>query len=181
MKLSARHFSFLRPAALLCTPLLIGAVTPSAAVANPTLDPTTPIPPVSLSTEVLQEMFNTLDRIDSEDASEAESAEPMLLDFNLEPSDAILKASAISPADLNRAKNLARQAAETANGGLSQYRAEASMHGAPEESPYIDNGDGTVTFSFNGTTPGGTEPVFYTTATVNLSSWEVVLNSNETP
>ena len=56
--------------------------------------------------------------------------------------------------ELNRAKNLARQAAESANGGLGQYRAEASMHGVSSESPFVDNNDGTWTFSFKGTRPG---------------------------
>lgn len=56
--------------------------------------------------------------------------------------------------ELNRAKNLARQAAESANGGLGQYRAEASMHGISAEAPFVDNGDGTWTFSFKGSRPG---------------------------
>jgi hypothetical protein len=56
--------------------------------------------------------------------------------------------------ELNRAKNLARQAAESANGGLGQYRAEASMHGVSSESPFVDNNDGTWTFSFKGSRPG---------------------------
>lgn len=176
MKLST-PFSLLRPAALLCAPLLIGAIAPSAAVANPTLDPTTPLPPFSLSTEVLQEMVNTLVRIDSGSSPESESAEPLLLDFNPNPesSEAILKASAISPTDLNRAKNLARQAAEAHHGGLSQYRAEASMHGEPEAAPYVDNGDGTVTFSFNGSEPGESTPSNHTIVTVDLRSWEAVV------
>ncbi|WP_341730671.1 hypothetical protein [Microcoleus sp. EPA2] len=56
--------------------------------------------------------------------------------------------------ELNRAKNLARQAAEVANGGLGQYRAEPSMHGVSSEAPFVDNGDGTWTFSFKGSRPG---------------------------
>jgi hypothetical protein len=64
---------------------------------------------------------------------------------------------------LNRAKNLARQAAETANGGLGKYRAEASMHGASKESPFVDNGDGTWTFTFQGYKPGTS---IYTVETV---------------
>ncbi len=56
--------------------------------------------------------------------------------------------------ELNRAKNLARQAAEVANGGLGEYRAEPSMHGVSSEAPFVDNGDGSWTFSFKGSRPG---------------------------
>ncbi len=55
---------------------------------------------------------------------------------------------------LNRAKNLARQAAESLNGGLGRYRAEPSMHGTSAESPFADNGNGSWTFSFKGYRPG---------------------------
>lgn len=51
--------------------------------------------------------------------------------------------------DLNRAKNLARQAAEIANGGLQRYRAEASMHGAAIDSPFEEFEDAWI-FTFRG-------------------------------
>ncbi len=77
--------------------------------------------------------------------------------------------------ELNRAKNLARQAAENANGGLGQYRAEASMHGASAESPFVDNGDGTWTFTFQGYKPGSS---VYTVETVVTVSQEGSITVN---
>jgi hypothetical protein len=55
--------------------------------------------------------------------------------------------------DLNRAKNLARQAAERANGGLGLYRAERSMHQDGASAPHVVNPDGSWTFTFRGFDP----------------------------
>ncbi len=60
-----------------------------------------------------------------------------------------------SSRDLNRAKNLARQAAEIHNGGLQNYRAEMAMHTAGLAAPYTDQGDHWV-FRFQGGAPGAT-------------------------
>lgn len=79
---------------------------------------------------------------------------------------------------LNRAKNLARQAAEKANGGLSNYRAESAMHGPAAEAPFVENEDGTVTFTFVGSRPADNTPVVQTIATVDLATGEVNLDYN---
>lgn len=80
--------------------------------------------------------------------------------------------------DLNRAKNLARQTAERINGGLGEYRAESSMHGLAQESPYTRNEDGTVTFTFRGYSPGSTMFSVETSITVNQSNGMVTINYN---
>jgi len=79
--------------------------------------------------------------------------------------------------ELNRAKNLARQAAENANGGLGQYRAEASMYGASAESPFVDNGDGTWTFTFQGYKPGSSVYTVETVVTVSQDG-SITVNYN---
>lgn len=70
--------------------------------------------------------------------------------------------------DLNQAKNLARQAAEKANGGLGNYRAESAMHGDPNNAPYVQNADGSYTFTFKGRRPESLDFTYQTTVTVNL-------------
>ena len=80
---------------------------------------------------------------------------------------------------LNRAKNFARQAAEDANGGLSKYRAESSMHGPAFDSPYKVNEDGTVTFTFLGSSPQSPEQMIYeSVVTVTLEDFGVNVEYN---
>ena len=79
--------------------------------------------------------------------------------------------------DLSRAKNLARQAAERANGGLTRYRAESAMHGPAEDAPYVDNGNGSWTFTFVGGRPVST-PTIESVVTVTRNSWQVNVDYN---
>ncbi|MGQ9870473.1 hypothetical protein [Leptodesmis sp.] len=79
--------------------------------------------------------------------------------------------------DLNRAKNLARQAAEAANGGIRVYRAEASMHGPAQDCPYVDNGD-SWTFTFLGGRPGSSVMTTESVVTVYKNNPRVVIAYN---
>ena len=79
--------------------------------------------------------------------------------------------------DLNRAKNLARQAAESANGGIRVYRAENSMHGPASQCPYVDNGD-SWTFTFLGGRPGLTTRTIESVVTVYKNNPRVVVAYN---
>lgn len=92
----------------------------------------------------------------------------------------LLLAQAAAKADpffLTRAKNLARQAAERENGGLNKYRAEAAMYGPAIDSDYVENEDGSVTFSFKGGPPGFTTPNLETVVMVSPAG-EVVVSYN---
>ena len=73
-----------------------------------------------------------------------------------EPSSATPLTVLPAAGDVNTAKNLARQAGERVNGGLSQYRAEAAMHGPGLEAPFVDRGDAWI-FTFRGAPPGETD------------------------
>lgn len=77
-----------------------------------------------------------------------------------------------------RAMNLARQAAEKANGGLNNYRAEQSMYGPGSNAPFKDNGNGTLTFTFLGGRPASV-PTIKSVVTVSLQGDLVSLDSNE--
>jgi hypothetical protein len=66
-----------------------------------------------------------------------------------------------------RAQNLARQAAEKANGGLGNYRAESSMYGPATKAPYVDNGNGSWTFTFKGHRPGSDVDTYESVVTVS--------------
>lgn len=108
-------------------------------------------------------------------------AQPVQAQLTITPEQTLsisITESAAQSGQLNRAKNLARQAAEKTNGGLRYYRAEASMHGPAAEAPFVENSDGTVTFTFLGGAPGYTTPTVKTVATVNLTTGTVEINYN---
>jgi hypothetical protein len=80
--------------------------------------------------------------------------------------------------ELGRARNLARQTAEAANGGLAHYRTDASMHGRLSDAMCVDNGNGSWTFTIKGGTPGFTTPTIETVVTVESSTWRVKVDYN---
>ncbi|MDX2272878.1 MAG: hypothetical protein NW237_13165 [Cyanobacteriota bacterium] len=79
--------------------------------------------------------------------------------------------------ELNRAKNLARQAAELANGGLQNYRAEAAMYGATADAPFVDQGTHWV-FTFRGGSPGFVEPTIESEIRVDKGSFRTTVLYN---
>ncbi|MBL1173652.1 hypothetical protein [Pantanalinema sp. GBBB05] len=81
--------------------------------------------------------------------------------------------------NLSRAKNYARQAAEAANGGIGKYRAENSMHGQAMNAPFVENSDGTITFTFLGClAPGFSKATVESQVTVNPNGWRTTVNYN---
>ncbi|MFO8040550.1 MAG: hypothetical protein R6U67_14025 [Sodalinema sp.] len=87
--------------------------------------------------------------------------------------DPALEALSLSPLDLNRAKNQARQFAERLNGGLQTYRAEPSMHGPSAESPYRVTEAGQLEFNFFGRAPGASNYTIETVIVVDPDTWEL--------
>jgi|JI81BgreenRNA_FD_contig_71_1364197_length_770_multi_2_in_0_out_0_1 hypothetical protein len=79
---------------------------------------------------------------------------------------------------LGRAVNLARQTGEATNGGLTQYRAEASMFGPMDEVNCVVNDNNTWTFTFKGTTPYSNSPMVETAVKVNHQTWDIVVDRN---
>ena len=74
-------------------------------------------------------------------------------------------------------KNLARQAAERANGGLDNYRSEAAMHGPALDAPYRDGGE-TWIFTFRGGAPGALDFTVESEVTVNKTTLETIILYN---
>jgi hypothetical protein len=91
---------------------------------------------------------------------------PALAQTNLNPSSGFSTPSTPDVYFINRAKNLARQAAITANGGLERYRPDPAMFGPAIQTQYLRNADGSITFSFMGGSPGFSTPSIETVATV---------------
>jgi hypothetical protein len=75
-----------------------------------------------------------------------------------------------------RARNLARQAAERANGGLEKYRAESTMH-SQEAAPNSDNPNYWV-FVVRGGAPGSSTPTIETEVQVNKSNYQTTVVYN---
>jgi len=79
---------------------------------------------------------------------------------------------------MNRAKNLARQAAEAENGGLSQYRAEPAMHGPVHETNHEQIDEGAWRFRIKGRRPGESDFTMETVVKVNTNTNTVTVESN---
>lgn len=80
--------------------------------------------------------------------------------------------------NLQRAKNLARQAAEKENGGLGKYRAESAMHGPVTEANYEEIEDGVWLFTIRGREVDSEEFTIKTVVRVDQEG-NVTVESNE--
>ncbi|MCC5899073.1 MAG: hypothetical protein JJU32_14325 [Phormidium sp. BM_Day4_Bin.17] len=92
--------------------------------------------------------------------------------------NARLEQFSLSPFDVQRAKNQARQLAERLNGGLERYRAEASMHGPSADAPYRLTETGNIEFRFLGRAPGDSQYSLETVVIVNPNTWELEATYN---
>ncbi|WP_246198774.1 hypothetical protein [Sodalinema gerasimenkoae] len=92
--------------------------------------------------------------------------------------NARLEAFSLSPFDVQRAKNQARQLAERLNGGLERYRAESSMHGPSADAPYRLTETGDIEFRFLGRAPRDTHYSLETVVIVNPNTWELEATYN---
>jgi hypothetical protein len=101
-----------------------------------------------------------------------------ILDKPKLPGDSVKSPSVVySEAAQTKAMNLARQAAERANGGLENYRSEQSMYGPATRSPFKDNGDETLTFTFLGGRPAE-PPTLQSVVTMSLGGSAVSVDYN---
>ncbi len=101
-----------------------------------------------------------------------------ILDKPKLPEDSTKASSTVYPDGAQaRAMNLARQAAERANGGLNNYRSEPSMYGPATKSPFKDNGNGSLTFTFLGGHPAS-PPTLQSVVTVSLDGSLVSVDYN---
>jgi hypothetical protein len=66
-----------------------------------------------------------------------------------------------------KARNLARQSAIKANGGLARYRPEPSMFGPSAQTPAVKNANGSITFTFKGGAPNTTDLNIQSVVTVD--------------
>ncbi|MGF1518143.1 MAG: hypothetical protein ACFCVB_10110 [Nodosilinea sp.] len=89
----------------------------------------------------------------------------------------------VDPLFLVRGRNIARSAAETANGGLMNYVAEPAMHGPTSSAPMVINEDSSLLFTFKGFRPedrditGNPTYSFETEVLVNLDrTFEILYN-----
>ncbi len=79
---------------------------------------------------------------------------------------------------LNRAKNLARQAAERANGGLTEYRPEPAMHGPAQRTDYEELTEGVWQFTFKGRRPTANEYTIESVVVVDSNTGDITVEYN---
>ncbi len=79
---------------------------------------------------------------------------------------------------LNRAKNLARQAAERANGGLTEYRPEPAMHGPAQRTDYEELAEGVWQFTFKGRRPRANEYTIESVVVVDSNTGDITVEYN---